>query len=419
MPLFEYRAVDKKGKDVINVIEASNNLDALNKVRELGLYPLKVVEKTKVDAARGGQQPAAFLGLKLSLFRERKVKPQHMVIFIRQFATLINAGLPLLRSIKILWEQQRPGALKSALEDLANSVESGSTFSEALLKHPAIFSKLFVNMVKAGEAAGVMDVVLLRLADFYEKSHKIRAKVKSALIYPIIVVCAAIGVLFFLVLFIIPKFAEMFKDMDLKLPTPTLILIGITNLMLQWYTWAVFGVIVAGLIAAYIAVSRTPKGRFAIDKLKLDFPLFGILVQKIGIARFARTLGTLVASGVPLLKALTIVRDVIGNDVISNAIANVSESIREGESISGPLKQHKVFTPMVINMIDVGEETGRLDEMLIKIADNYDEDVDVAISGLTSILEPVLIITLAFIVGSIVISLFLPLISLISSLSAS
>jgi type IV pilus assembly protein PilC len=419
MPVFEYRAVDKKGKDVVSVIEAANNMDALNKVRELGLYPLKVVEKTRADIQSKEQKAKTVLGLPVSLFREKKVKPQHMVIFIRQFATLINAGLPLLRSIKILWEQQRPGALKYALEDLANSVESGSTFSEALLKHPAIFSKLFVNMVKAGEAAGVMDVVLLRLADFYEKSHKIRAKVKSALIYPIIVVCAAIAVLFFLVLFIIPKFAEMFKDMDLALPTPTRILIGITNLMLQWYTWVVLAVVVAGFVLVYVAVSRTPKGRYAIDKLKLDFPLFGILVQKIGIARFARTLGTLVSSGVPLLKALTIVRDVIGNEVISSAIANVSESIREGESISGPLKQHKVFTPMVINMIDVGEETGRLDEMLIKIADNYDEDVDVAISGLTSILEPVLIITLAFIVGSIVISLFLPLISLISSLSAS
>ncbi|HRZ86183.1 MAG TPA: type II secretion system F family protein, partial [bacterium] len=284
MPFFEYRAVNKKGKDVVDIIEAANNLDALNKVRELGLYPIKVAEKAKGDTRKDVQGPAAVMK-GLAFFKEKKVKPQVMVIFIRQFATLINAGLPLLRSVKVLWEQQRPGALKSALEEMSASVESGSTFSEALQKRPEIFSKLFVNMVKAGEAAGVMDVVLLRLADFYEKSHKIRAKVKSALIYPVIVVCAAIGVLFFLVLFIIPKFAEMFKDMDLALPTPTRILIGITNLMLQWYTWVVAAGVIAALVTLFIAISRTPAGRYRLDKIKLDFPLFGVLVQKVGIAR--------------------------------------------------------------------------------------------------------------------------------------
>lgn len=417
MPTYEYRAVDIKGRDVVDMVEASSNIDALNKVRELGLYPIKVVEKGR-GAAKGKKAGGLAPVLKFNLFTSKSVKPHQMVIFIRQFATLINAGLPLLKSIKILWEQQRPGALKKALEDLSSSVESGSTFSEALLMHPAIFSKLFVNMVKAGEAAGVMDVVLMRLADFYEKSHKIKSKVKSALIYPIIVVFAAISVLIGLVLFIIPKFAEMFKDMDLKLPVPTRVLIGFTNMMLKWYTWVFIGMLIAGLFAAYYAIRRTVAGRYNIDKVKLNFPLFGVLVQKVAIARFARTLGTLVSSGVPLLKALTIVKDVIGNEVIAGAIGNVSDSIREGESVSGPLKQHKVFSPIVINMIDVGEETGRLDEMLIKIADNYDDDVDVAVSSLTSILEPTLIITLAFIVGSIVISLFLPLISLITSLSA-
>ena len=354
--------------------------------------------------------------MELSLFTNKSVKPQQLVMFIRQFATLINAGLPLLKSIKVLWEQQKAGTLKKTLENITDQVENGSTLSESLIKHPNVFSKLFINMVRAGEAAGAMDIVLLRVADFYEKSYKIKAKVKSALIYPIIVVCAAIGVLLFLVLFIIPRFAEMFKDMGVALPMPTRILIGLTNAMLLWYTWVFIIGFFALLFFLYYLVKRTATGRYRIDYVKLYFPMFGILVQKVAIARFARTLGTLVSSGVPLLKALNIVKDVIGNDVVAMAVSKVSDSIREGESIAGPLKQHKVFSPIVINMIDVGEETGRLDEMLMKIADNYDDDVDIAIGSLTSMLEPVLIITLAFIVGSIVISLFLPLVSLISTL---
>ncbi|MFC2149538.1 type II secretion system F family protein [Candidatus Auribacterota bacterium] len=417
MPLYEYRAVNKKGRDVVDMIEAASNLEALNKVRELGLYPLKVTETTK-GAEKGKKSGGFNLKMDINLFKKKTVKPQHMVVFVRQFATLVNAGLPLLRCLRVLWEQQKGGVLKSTLEDLANSVESGSSFSEALMKHPAVFSKLFINMVKAGEAAGAMDIVLLRVADFYEKSYRIKAKVKSALIYPILVVCAAIAVLVFLVLFIIPRFAEMFSDMGLDLPGPTKFLIGFTNLMMKWYSWAGIFVLIGVIILAYFLISRTETGRYRIDKLKLSFPLFGVMFQKVAIARFARTLGTLIISGVPLLKALTIVKDVIGNEVIAFSIGKVSDSIREGESMSGPLRQHKVFSPILINMIDVGEETGKLDEMLIKIADSYDEDVDIAISSLTSVLEPVLIITLAVIVGGIVISLFLPLISLISTMGA-
>jgi type IV pilus assembly protein PilC len=280
-------------------------------------------------------------------------------------------------------------------------------------------------MVRAGEAGGVLEVVLNRMAEFLEKSEKLKSKVKSAMIYPAAVITVAIGVLGFLMTYVIPKFKDIFSGFDTTLPTPTAILIGMSSWIRDnlYYTHPPYvGVLIlipVGLIFAFKFVAKTEKGRFSIDTAKLNAPLFGTLIRKIAIARFARTLGTLITSGVPILQALNIVRETSGNEVISKAIGNVHDSIREGESIATPLKDTKVFTPMVISMIEVGEETGKLPDMLMKIADNYDEDVDTAVAGITSVIEPVLIVFLAVMVGFIVIALFLPLIKLISSVNTS
>lgn len=335
-------------------------------------------------------------------------------MFTRQLATLIDAGLPLLRSLNVLRDQQKPGALKNSLDDIAASVEGGSTFSEAMAKWPKIFTPLYVNMIKAGEAGGVLEVVLNRLAEFAEKSEKLKKKVKSAMVYPAFVISVAIAVLTFLITFIVPKFAEMFYDLELELPWMTSFLIQISDLFKeQWYVPILF---IVTVITSLKIIRKRKQGKYVIDKIMLYFPIIGQLISKIAIARFTRTLGTLITSGVPILQALLIVKDTAGNEVICRAVEKVHDSIREGESIVEPLRASKVFSPMVISMIEVGEETGALAEMLIKIADNYDEDVDAAVEGLTSLLEPFLIVFLALVVGFIVIAMFLPLISLLQQL---
>ncbi len=414
MPTFEYRAITKKGKEVLDTVEADTSADAVNKVRELGMFPVKVVERGKGKPLKGGESlKSRFFAIEIGA----RVKPRELVLFIRQFASLIGAGIPLLRGLKILWEQQRPGLLKKTVGEMQAAIEAGSTLSESMGKFPRVFNRLFVNMVKAGEAAGALDAVFQRMADYFEKSSKLKARIRSALVYPIVVVVAAIAVMMFLMVFIIPKFADMFTDMNLKLPAPTLFLIALSHLWMNPYFWAVLGVVIVILFLMFRATAATEAGRYRLDSWKLKMPVFGQIVQKVAIARFARTLGTLISSGVGILRALMIVKDTIGNEVFARAINQASESIREGESIANPLKQSQVFSPVVISMISVGEETGKLDEILFRVADQFDEEVDVLIATLTTLLEPFLIVTLAVIVGGIVISLFLPLISLISSLS--
>lgn len=417
MPSFDYKAITKKGKEVVDTLEAQDNSDAVNKVRALGLFPVQVVEKGRGKVGKARETAAAPADRFSWLQIGARVKGRELVMFIRQFASLMAAGIPLLRTLKVLAEQQKPGLLKRTVLDIQAAIEAGSTLSEAMAKHPKIFNRLFVSMVKAGEAAGVLDTVFLRMADYFEKSSRLKARIRSALVYPIIVILAAIGVMLFLMMFIIPRFAEMFADMDMKLPAPTLFLIGFSNALMSWVFWLIVASVFIALILAYRAVAATPAGRYQIDALKLKVPVFGQIVQKVSIARFSRMLGTLISSGVAILRSLVIVKETIGNEVFARAINQVSESIREGESIADPLRQSQVFSPVVTNMIAVGEETGKLDEILFRIADTYDEEVDVMITTLTTLLEPFLIVTLAFIVGGIVISLFLPLISLISSLS--
>ncbi len=353
----------------------------------------------------------------------KKASAADLSLFTRQLATLLDAGLPLVRSLKILQQQQAEGhQLSVVLRDVQSTVESGKTFSESLSKYPKVFDNLFVNMVRAGEAGGVLETVLNRLAEFSEKAEKLKKKVKSAMTYPIVVLSIAGIVVIFLLAVVVPKFQTMFTGQGKSLPFVTQMLIDVSDFiknLIMFKNPILTGGVVAGFIGFIILVKflfRTPAGKYALDSFKISAPVFGTLVRKVIVARFTRTLGTLISSGVPILEALDIVKDAVGNAIVGKAIGNVHASIKEGESIVQPLKESGIFDPMVIGMIDVGEETGTLANMMIRVADNYDDDVDTAVEGLTSLLEPLLIVFLAVIVGTIVIAMFLPLVSLMKGI---
>jgi type IV pilus assembly protein PilC len=322
----------------------------------------------------------------------------------------------LLRGLRVLEKQERNATLKRILGELALAIEGGSTFSEALAQHPKVFNRLFVNMVKAGELGGVLEVVLKRLAEFSEKAAKIKGKVKAAMFYPVAVMVVAVGILILLLTFVIPRFKDVFAGMGVKLPTFTVIVMAISDIVKN-NILATFGVLAVVVIIFLIIINKTKLGRYIWDKVKLKMPAVGPVISKVSISRFCRTLGTLVSSGVPILQALTIVKETAGNVIISNAVMKVHESVKEGETITAPLESSGVFPPMVVSMVDVGEQTGALPEMLLRIADIFDEEVDNAVSAMTSLLEPFMIIFLAVIVGSIVIAMFLPLIAMIQNLS--
>jgi type IV pilus assembly protein PilC len=349
-------------------------------------------------------------------FLSGRVKSKQLSVFTRQLATLVDAGLPLLRGLRVLEKQEPNPTLRKIIVDLGYAIEGGSTFSEGLAQHPKVFNRLFVNMVKAGELGGVLEVVLARLAEFMEKAEKIKGKVKAALFYPIAVMIVAIGVLAVLLIFVVPKFKAIFAEMlgGAGLPEFTEFVLSISDTVAHNFPAVAAGAF--GFFIFIVVFKKTKFGRKVVDICKLKMPALGPVVSKVAIARFTRTLGTLVSSGVPILQALTIVKETSGNVVIGNAVALVHESVKEGETITAPLEASKVFPPMVISMVDVGEQTGALPEMLMKIADNYEEEVDNAVSAMTSLLEPIMIVFLAVVVGSIVIALFLPLITLIDQL---
>lgn len=426
MPAFAYTALDARGQEVSDTLEAASEQEAIQALRQAGYYPTSVLEAgkaAKAAKAKGAKAPKAKgTGLKKDInisipFLERKtIKPKTLMIFTRQLATLIDSGLPLLRGLTVLGKQEPDPVLRKTIGKLADSVQGGSTFSDGLGQHPKIFNKLYINMVKAGELGGVMELVLVRLADFQEKAQKLKNKVVSAMFYPVIVLVIAIAIMAFLLVYIVPKFEQIFADMlgGKPLPALTEFVIG-TSRFVQGNFLLIAGAVVLFIIA-YSLIARTEKGRAVIDAILLRLPLFGDLIKKSAISRFSRTLGTLVTSGVPILQALNITRDTAGNVVLANSIQNVHDSVKEGESIVTPLEKSGVFPPMVVSMIDVGEETGQLPEMLLKIADVYDDEVDNTVAGLTSLLEPIMIVFLAVVVGTIVIALFLPLISIISGL---
>jgi type IV pilus assembly protein PilC len=427
MPKFNYVAMDSRGKETKGTLEVANQNEAVGRLKEMGFFPTKVVEAEKAKekgegkgkaAARGGKKGAGGINISIPGLSGR-VKPKILTTFTRQLATLVDAGLPLLRGLRVLEKQERHPTLKKIIGELGISIEGGSTFSEALAQHPKVFNRLFVNMVKAGELGGVLEVVLARLADFMEKAQKIKGKVIAAMFYPTAVITVAVVILAVLMIWVVPKFKEIFKDMlpGKDLPGFTQFVLSISDAIAHHFI--VTALVVVAFVIAFVAFIRTRFGRRIFDKFKLNMPALGPVISKVAISRFTRTLGTLVSSGVPILQALTIVKETSGNVIVGAAVGAVHESVKEGETITAPLEASGVFPPMVISMVDVGEQTGALPEMLMKIADNYDEEVDNAVAAMTSLLEPIMIVFLAVVVGSIVIALFLPLITLMENVGES
>ncbi len=412
MPTFKFEAMDTTGAEVKDSVDAGSEEEAQQKIRQMGYFVTKITETSagkKKGAAKKGKRK------KGQVFTIGGVSSKALCTFTRQFSTLQDAGLPVLRSLKILEHQMKPGVLKNALIDVVDDVESGSSLSEAFAKHPKCFDRLYVNMVKAGEAGGALEVILQRLADFKEKSQSLKRKITGAMVYPVVVILVAVCILCFIMLYIIPKFEKIFKDFNMKLPWITEQLMATSRWFgTYWYILPLFP-LCTWLLLKLIRLSKT--GAYALDRIKLWIPIMGMIIEKTIVARTMRTLGTLVASGVPILEALSIVRETCTNAVFERMYQRVYESIREGDTIAAPLKQSRLVDDMVVNMIDVGEETGDLDTMLYKIADVYDEEVDVLVEGLISLLEPLMIVVLGLIIGTIVIALFMPLIKLLEGLS--
>ena len=428
MPKFSYTATDASGKEREGVIEAPNQATALGKIKDQGLFPSHVAEvgaaQTKAKAA---PRPAAARGRKkktalnaqinISIpFLANRISRKQMMVFTRQLSTLIDAGVPLLRALQILQKQERNQGLHKLIGKLCESVEGGSTFAEALSQNPKHFDRLFVNMVRAGEIGGMLESTLNRLAEFMEKAERIKTKVRGAMVYPIVVLIMAIGVVAFLMVQIVPKFTEIFQGLipGESLPPLTQFVVNISNLFVNRAPLVVAAIVGIGVVFGLLG--RTSFGRAQLDRIKLYAPVFGTLILRVAVSRFSRTLSTLLTSGVQILQALNIVKDTVGNECIARAIQAVHDSVKEGETMADPLEASRVFPGMVVSMITVGEETGRVPEMLGKIADTYDSEVDAAVEGLTSIIEPILIVFLAVIVGTIVIAMFMPLVSIISNI---
>ena len=431
MPKFNYVAMDSRGKETKGTLDVATQNEAITRIKEMGFFPTKVVEvdksrgeKADKKKGKGAPAPAGASAKKGGVLNFQikipgmggKVKSKVLTAFTRQLATLVDAGLPLLRGLRVLERQERNLTLKTIVGQLGSSIEGGSTFSEGLAQHPKVFNRLYVNMVKAGELGGVLEVVLNRLAEFMEKAQKIKGKVVAAMFYPVAVMFVAVVILTVLMVVVVPKFKEIFADMlgGEGLPAFTEFVLKISDTMKDHFLITILVLVLIYIAFRFFIVTKV--GRKLFDRFKLNMPLMGPVISKVAISRFTRTLGTLVSSGVPILQALTIVKETSGNVIIGDAVSAVHESVKEGETITAPLEASGVFPPMVVSMVDVGEQTGALPEMLMKIADNYDDEVDNAVSAMTSLLEPIMIVFLAVIVGSIVIALFLPLIKLIEGI---
>ncbi|RYD34768.1 MAG: type II secretion system F family protein [Verrucomicrobiaceae bacterium] len=422
MAKFEYIALNAKGEETAGTVDAGNRDDASAKLKGMGLFPTQVAPEGQLTAAvkqksKIAKRRQASKGPKKA---KGKIKGKNLMIFTRQLATLIDSGLPLLRGLTVLGNQEPNPVLRSTVNSLADSVQTGSTFSESLAQHPKIFNKLYVNMVKAGELGGVLELVLNRLAEYQEKAQKLKNKIVSAMTYPVIVVVIAMGIVVFLLTYIVPKFTDIFESMVSggkdAMPALTKAVIGASDFV-KGNLHIILGA-GAGLWFGSKAYAATKGGRRTIDKLVLKLPLFGSVLLKSSVARFSRTLGTLVTSGVPILQALNITRDTAGNQTVSEAIMKIHDAVKEGESMVAPMTASKIFPAMVISMVEVGEETGQLPEMLLKIADVYDDEVDNSVTALTSLLEPIMIVVLAVIVAVIVLALFQPLITVITKFQA-
>lgn len=424
MAVFQYEALNAAGKPQKGTVEANSTEAAIQQIKSQGYFPTSVREQKQKQGAKpaAGEEAPKKKKKKEMSFSFGRVKPKHLTTFTRQLSTLQDAGLPLLRSLQILESQQKPGKLKSVLIGVCEDVEGGTSLSESMAKHPSAFDRLYTKMVAAGEVGGVLDIILQRLAEFMEKAESLKRKIKASLIYPVTVVIIAMLILTGIMYFIIPKFEEIFKDFGVALPALTRWLInasrwvagGNVGQMIPGWVFVVASPVIIWLL--FKLIRKAPPGRAATDTVVFWMPVIGPLVKKSVTARFTRTLGTLISAGVPILEAILITRDTSGNHVFEKALGKVHDSIREGESFAGPLREAKVCDAIVVNMIDVGEETGDMDVMLMKIADNYDEEVDVAVGGLIKLIEPLLIVFLGGAVGTIVVAMFLPLVAMIESL---
>jgi len=419
MPTFQYEAMNAAGQEVPGQIDAATTEEAIGRIREMGLFPTKVKEKAgkRKAGAAVSAEPARRKPAGARTFG--RVSSKQLTQFTRQLATLQDAGLPILRSLRVLEQQQKPGLLQQVIKQVAEDVEGGATLSEAMGKHPKAFNRLYVKMVAAGEAGGVLEIILERLAEFMEKAQTLRRKVTSAIIYPAVVITFAIGIVTFIMVVVVPSFTKIFSDFGTALPRPTKMLIAISD----WFATGTppgWVIVIFSPLAFYMIlklIKQSYVGVYVLDLAKLKLPVFGNLIHKTSVARFTRTLGTLIGAGVPILEAINITKDTTGNEVFTRALGATHDSIREGESFAAPLRAARIVDSLVVNMIDVGEETGDLDKMLMKVADNYDDEVDVLVSSLVSLLEPIMVAVLGVIVGFIVLALFLPLVKLIEAVS--
>ena len=428
MPTFAYEAMNSSGATEKGAVEAATSDEAIQQIRSKGLFPTSVREqkvKSGARADRGTKGTRKVKKKKGGGFSIGRVSGKKLTLFTRQLSTLQDAGLPLLRSVQILESQQRPGKFKSILGAVGEDVEAGSSLSDAMAKHPKAFDRLYSKMVAAGEIGGVLDVILQRLADFLEKAQRLRRRITGAMIYPAAVIFVAVVIVTLIMWKVIPKFKEIFNDFEVELPKLTIWLTNTSswvagtpeNQAIPGAIWIFFAPFI--IFGLFVLFRMTSFGRAATDIVRLRIPVIGTLMRKTAVARFTRTLGTLIHAGVPILEAIRITRDTSGNYVFEQALTKVHDSIREGESFADPLRESKVVDPIVVNMIDVGEETGELDTMLMKVADNYDEEVEIAVQNLIRLIEPALVVVLGGIVGVIVLALFLPLVKMIESVSGS
>jgi len=412
MPTYVFEARDSRGSEVKDTIQAANEEEALAQIRNMGYFVTSIKEQKAKTKEKKKKKKTTKKG---KTFTIGKASTKQICTFTRQFSVLQDAGLPVLRSLKVLEGQMKPGPLKNALIDIVDDIEGGSTLSEAFAKHPKTFDRLYVNMLRAGEAGGALEIILQRLATFKEKAQSLKRRVVSAMVYPCVVILVAVAIVGFIMYFIIPKFKKIFADFGVDLPPMTMVVIAASDWVVQYFY--LIPLIPMSFWILIKLMKMNKYGAYAVDWMKLKMPVFGNLIEKTIVARTMRTLGTLVSSGVPILEALSIVRETAGNAVFERTFARVIDSIREGDTIAQPLREARIVDDMVVNMIDVGEETGDLDTMLNKIADVYDEEVDAAVEAMVSLLEPIMIVFLGGVIGYIVIAMFMPLITLISQLS--
>jgi general secretion pathway protein F len=405
MPEYIYKASDRTGKVIEGSIDAVDEPSVVNKLRSMGYIPIRI------GASSGGKSLSQSLNLSFSIPTTfSRVSAKDLLSFTQELSTLIKAGLPLDRALSIITEITDNELLKTITQELLKDVRGGKSFSEALAQHPRVFNRLYINMVKAGEAGGVMDVVLERLVDFLERSQELKSTVFNAMIYPIVLISVMGLVVSIMLIFVVPKFVEIFDSMGMELPLPTKILLAV-SMVIKNYWWLILGLSLAGYFW-FNNYTKSENGRLAWDGLKLKLALIKDLILKIEVARFSRTLGTLIISGVPLLQALTIVKEIVGNMIISNSISTIQKAVKEGKGISLPMRSTGIFPSLAMHMIRVGEETGKMEEMLIRVADTYDRDVNVSVKRFLSLLEPALILLMSLIIGFIVLSIVLAIFSI-------